>query len=47
MHQVIKSYDFSSSVIVALKEFCPDNIILLGPGNTLGSAVAQILIENN
>jgi hypothetical protein len=46
-HQVIKSYDFSSSVTVALKEFCPDNVILLGPGNTLGGAVAQVLIDNN
>jgi len=46
-HQVIKPYDFSSSVIVALKEFCPDNVILLGPGNTLGGPVAQILINHN
>ena len=46
-HQIIKPYDFSSSVIVALKEFCPDNVILLGPGNTLGGAVAQVLIDNN
>ena len=45
-HQVVKSYDFSSSVIVALKEFCPDNVVLLGPGNTLGGPVAQVLINH-
>ena len=46
-HQIIKPYNFSSSIEVALKEFCPDNIILLGPGNTLGGPVAQILIDHN
>ena len=44
-HQVIKKYDFSSSVSVALKEFCPDHVVLLGPGNSLGGPVAQILIN--
>ena len=44
-HQVIKEYDFSSSVSVALKEFCPNHIVLLGPGNSLGGPVAQILIN--
>ena len=46
-HQIIKPYNFSSSIEVALKEFCPDNIILLGPGNSLGGPVAQVLIEHN
>ena len=46
-HQIIKPYNFSSSIEVVLKEFCPDNIILLGPGNTLGGPVAQILIDHN
>ena len=44
-YQVIKKYDFSSSVSVALKEFCPDHLVLLGPGNSLGGPVAQILIN--
>jgi acyl transferase domain-containing protein len=44
-HQVVKPYDFSQSVIVGLKEFCPDCIILLGPGNTLGGSLGQIMIE--
>ncbi|MFL2982801.1 MAG: ACP S-malonyltransferase [Candidatus Neomarinimicrobiota bacterium] len=46
-HQVLNTFDFTSSVTVALKEFCPDKLFLLGPGNSLGGAVGQILIENN
>ena len=46
-NQVTKTYDFSSSVMVALKEFCPDTVILLGPGNSLGGPVAQVLIDHN
>ena len=44
-YQVIKKYDFSSAISIALKEFCPDNVVLLGPGNSLGGPVAQILID--
>ena len=46
-HQIINPYNFSSSIEVAIKEFCPDNIILLGPGNTLGGPVVQVLIDHN
>lgn len=45
-HQVVKPYDFTKAISVCLKEFCPDRLILLGPGNTLGGAIGQILIEN-
>ena len=45
-HQVICEYDFTQAVTVALKEFCPDRLVLLGPGNTLGGALGQILIQN-
>jgi hypothetical protein len=45
--QVTQSYDFTSAVTVAIKEFCPDKLVLLGPGNTLGGAIGQILIQNN
>ena len=31
---------------VALKEFCPDKVFLLGPGNSLGGVIGQILIKN-
>jgi len=45
--QVLDSYNFTGSIEVALKEFCPDKIILLGPGNTLGGAIGQIMIKHN
>jgi [acyl-carrier-protein] S-malonyltransferase len=46
-HQVCESYDFSLALQVAVKEFAPEHIILLGPGAGLGSAVAQSLIQIN
>ncbi len=46
-YQSVKPFDFSSSVSVAMKEFCPDKLVLLGPGNSLGGALGQIMIENN
>lgn len=45
-HQVVQPYDFTSAVTVALREFAPDRLILLGPGNSLGGSVGQILIAN-
>lgn len=45
-HQVLQPYDFTKAITVALKEFCPDRLVLLGPGNTLGGAIGQILIQN-
>ena len=46
-HQVNETYDFSTAIEVSLKEFCPDKIVLLGPGYNLGGAIAQIIIKNN
>ena len=43
-HQILAAYDFARAVQVAVKEFAPDRIILLGPGETLGGAIAQALI---
>ncbi|AQS39706.1 (acyl-carrier-protein) S-malonyltransferase [Shewanella psychrophila] len=45
--QVTKPYDFSKAVQVAVKEFAPDKVIVLGPGNTLGGPTAQALIDLN
>ncbi|MGE3681721.1 MAG: ACP S-malonyltransferase [Bdellovibrionales bacterium] len=45
-HQVVEPYDFTRAVSVALKEFAPDHLVLLGPGSSLGGAIGQILIEN-
>jgi acyl transferase domain-containing protein len=46
-HQVRRYYDFTRAVQVGVKEFAPDNVIILGPGATLGGAVAQSLIGIN
>jgi [acyl-carrier-protein] S-malonyltransferase len=42
--QVMETYDFSCSLRVALREFAPDALVLLGPGNSLGGAIGQTLI---
>jgi len=44
-HQVTETYDFTSAIRVGMREFAPDCIIVLGPGTTLGGAVAQSLIQ--
>lgn len=44
--QVLEPYDFTAAITAALKEFAPDALIILGPGTTLGGAVAQILIKH-
>jgi [acyl-carrier-protein] S-malonyltransferase len=46
-HQVVKPYDFTAAIRVAARELMPDVFIVLGPGNTLGGAVAQSLIACN
>ena len=43
--QVVETYDFTRSLEVALKSFAPEQLLLLGPGSSLGGAVAQILIS--
>ena len=42
--QILEAYHFTRSVQVAVREYAPDRIILLGPGDTLGGAIAQALI---
>ena len=44
-HQVTSEYDFTHSLRVALREFAPDALVLLGPGDTLGGAIGQVLVE--
>lgn len=46
-HQILQPYDFTAAITVALKEFAPDRLVLLGPGETLGGAIAQVIIRNN
>lgn len=45
-HQVTQPYDFSKAIEVGLKEFAPDKVIVLGPGATLGGAIAQEMIRH-
>jgi len=42
--QVLEPYDFAKSVRVALREYAPDELVLPGPGNTLGGVVGTILV---
>ncbi len=44
-HQVVEPYDFRQALTVSLKEFAPDVVLVLGPGSTLGSSVAQTMID--
>jgi acyl transferase domain-containing protein len=43
-HQVLCAYDFTASIRVLLREFAPQALVLPGPGESLGGALAQILI---
>ncbi|GHE91987.1 ACP S-malonyltransferase [Thalassotalea profundi] len=45
--QVTEPYNFSKAIEVAIKEFAPDKLIILGPGSTLGGSVAQNLIKHH
>ncbi len=45
--QIVETFDYSAAVRVALREFAPDHLVLLGPGDTLGGATAQVLIRES
>jgi hypothetical protein len=38
------TYDFASSLRVALREYAPDVVLLPGPGGSLGAACAQVAV---
>ena len=42
--QIVLPFDFERAIATALGELGPDVIVLPGPGDSLGSAIAQILI---
>lgn len=44
--QVTEPFDFTAALRVAVREFNPDHLVLLGPGETLGGAIAQLLISD-
>lgn len=43
-HQILQPYDFTAAMTVGICEFAPDRVLLLGPGETLGGAIGQVLI---
>ena len=44
-HQVYEPFNFTKTLTVSMKELSPDNIVLLGPGNTLGGVIGQIICQ--
>lgn len=44
VNQVLEPYDFTLSLKVGLREYNPDHVVLLGPGETMGGAIAQTMI---
>ena len=38
------TYDFATSLRVALREYAPDVVLLPGPGGSLGASCAQIAV---
>ncbi len=44
-HQITEPFDFTAMVRTALGDYGPDVVILPGPGGSLGSAIAQVMIE--
>ncbi len=45
--QVLEPYGFAAALRTGLREFAPEVVIVLGPGSTLGGAVAQTMIAAN
>jgi [acyl-carrier-protein] S-malonyltransferase len=45
-HQVVRPYDFATSLVTALHHCGPDLVVLLGPGNPLGGPVARTLVAD-
>jgi len=43
--QVVAPFDFSAALEVAIKEFAPQRLILLGPGASLGAPIGQLLVR--
>lgn len=45
IHQVLETFDFTAALRVAIREYNPDHLVLLGPGETLGGAIAHVIID--
>jgi hypothetical protein len=42
--QIVEPFDFECAIATALGELGPDVVVLPGPGDSLGSAIAQVMI---
>jgi hypothetical protein len=42
--QPVSTYDFATSLRVALREYAPDVVLLPGPGASIGAACAQVVV---
>jgi hypothetical protein len=45
MHQMTHPFDFSCALRFVLRECAPDELVLTGPGNTLGGVCGQVLVR--
>lgn len=45
--QITHTYDYGLAIQGSVREFAPDQLIILGPGNSLGAVTAQALIDIN
>lgn len=45
--QITNTYNFTRAIQNSIREFAPDHLIILGPGNSLGAVTAQALIDIN
>jgi acyl transferase domain-containing protein len=43
--KVVETFDFTTALRVAIREYNPDHLVLLGPGETLGGAIAHVIID--
>jgi len=42
--QVVAPYDFTGAIAQALGDYAPEVVVALGPGDTLGAPIAQVMI---
>jgi acyl transferase domain-containing protein len=45
-HQVREPFDFTGSLRTALRELAPEALVLLGPGESIGGAIGQVIVES-
>lgn len=44
-YQVREPFDFTAQLVTALRELAPDSIVLLGPGESIGGAIGQVIVQ--